>query len=95
MPVELFRIGEAPFDRFLAALVDGLSLGGETMGIDAFPICFPDMPGDGFDVLGVAGALSQIGTGAAKSRFGTVFAIPLPVGGAVAECLAAGTVVDI
>lgn len=91
----MLGIGEAAFDSFFASLVERFSRGGFAVEIDLFTVLFPNMPGDGFDVLGITGALSQQRTLLTYLWIGAVFPIALPVGRAVAQTLSVGTYIAV
>src|SRR5210317_939118 len=61
------------------------------MGVNLLFVPLPDMPGHGFDLLGIAGTLPQKWTAFADSRVGTVFPITVAVGRAIGQGLAVGT----
>ena len=61
MSVKLFGIGKAALDGFLTPLIEGLAFTGQSMRVDFLPFILPDMPNDGFDLLGIAGALAEPG----------------------------------
>ena len=62
MSVKLFGIGKAALDGFLAPFIESLAFTGQSMRVDFLPFILPDMPSDGFDLLGIAGALAEPGT---------------------------------
>ena len=61
MALKLFGSGKAALDCFLPPLIEGLAFTGQSMHIDSLPFVPPDMPGDGLDLLSVAGALAESG----------------------------------
>ena len=85
MTMQLLAIGKAAFDRFLPPFIQGLPFRRQTMGVDGFPVVFPNVPGDGFDLLRVAGALTEGRTVATDLRIGAVFPIALPVRGPIGQ----------
>ena len=61
MAVKLFGIGKAALDGFLTPLIEGLAFTGQSIRVDSLPFILPDMPGDGLDLLSIAGALAEPG----------------------------------
>ena len=83
----MLRIGKAAFNGFLSSLVDRFPLFGQAVGIDLLFMFFPDMTGDGLYGLCVAGALAEKRTTDAEGWVGTIFTIPLSIGGAIDQNL--------
>jgi len=59
MPVQFLSVGKAALNGFLAPLIQSPAFLGQSMTIDLLPRALPDMPGHGFDRLGVTGALTS------------------------------------
>src|SRR5690606_37759527 len=66
MAVQLFGIGKGALHGFLAALVDGLALGGEPMRIGSVARLLPDMARNRALGLGIGGARGQKRAGLAQ-----------------------------